>query len=81
MVPQGCVLKRVGDVDAGIQEALAIDRPVFIDIPVYQYENCYPMIPAGGSNHEMLLEDPSDLKKPKSTHKKAQAGTDTVLTA
>ncbi len=78
----GIRIDKVGDVDAGIQEALAIDRPVFIDIPVYQYENCYPMIPAGGSNHEMLLEDPSDLKKPKSTHKQAsQAGSDTVLTA
>ncbi len=78
----GVRIDKVGDVDAGIQEALAIDRPVFIDVPVYQYENCYPMIPAGGSNHEMLLEDPSDLKKPKSTHKQAsQAGSDTVLTA
>ncbi len=78
----GIRIEKVGDVDAGIQEALAIDRPVFVDVPVYQYENCYPMIPAGGCNHEMLLEDPIDLKKPKSTHKKAsQAGSDTVLTA
>ena len=78
----GIRIEKVGDVDAGIQEALAIDRPVFVDVPVYQYENCYPMIPAGGSNHEMLLEDPSDLKKPKSTHKTAaQADSDTVLTA
>jgi acetolactate synthase-1/2/3 large subunit len=78
----GVRIDKVGDVDAGIQEALSIDRPVFIDVQVYQYENCYPMIPAGGSNHEMLLEDPSDLKKPKSTHKKAvQEDSDTVLTA
>jgi len=40
------------------------------------------MIPAGGSNHEMLLADPPDLKKPKSTNKAAvQADSDTVLTA
>lgn len=78
----GIRIEKVGDVDAGIQEALAIDRPVFVDVPVYQYENCYPMIPAGGSNHEMLLEDPTDLKKPTSTHKTAaQADSDTVLTA
>lgn len=78
----GIRIEKVGDVDAGIQEAISIDRPVFIDVPVYQYENCYPMIPAGGSNHEMLLEDPSELKKPKSTHKTAaQSDTDTVLTA
>ncbi len=78
----GIRIDKVGDVDAGIQEALSIDRPVFVDVPVYQYENCYPMIPAGGSNHEMLLEDPTDLKKQKSTHKTvAQADSDTVLTA
>jgi acetolactate synthase-1/2/3 large subunit len=78
----GVRIEKVGDVDAGIQEALSIDRPVFIDVPVYQYENCYPMIPAGGSNHEMLLEDPSELHKPKSTHKTAaQSDSDTVLTA
>lgn len=78
----GIRIERVGDVDAGIQEALSIDGPVFIDVPVYQYENCYPMIPAGGSNHEMLLEDPAELPKPKSTHKTAvQSDSDTVLTA
>jgi acetolactate synthase-1/2/3 large subunit len=78
----GIRIEKVGDVDAGIQEALSIDRPVFVDVPVYQYENCYPMIPAGGSNHEMLLEDPPELKKPKSMHKTAaQAESDTVLTA
>ena len=78
----GIRIEAVKDVDAGIQEAMSIDRPVFIDVPVYQYENCYPMIPAGGCNHEMLLADPPDLKKPKSTHKKAaQADSDTVLTA
>ena len=78
----GIRIEKVGDVDAGIQEALSIDRPVFIDVPVYQYENCYPMIPAGGSNHEMLLEDPAELPKPQSTHKTAvQSDSDTVLTA
>jgi acetolactate synthase-1/2/3 large subunit len=78
----GIRIERVGDVDAGIQKALSIDGPVFIDVPVYQYENCYPMIPAGGSNHEMLLEDPPELKKPKSTHKTAvQSDSDTVVTA
>jgi len=78
----GIRIEKVGDVDAGIQKALSIDGPVFIDVPVYQYENCYPMIPAGGSNHEMLLEDPPELRKPKSTHKTAvQSDSDTVLTA
>ena len=59
-----------------------MDRPVFVDVPVDQYENCYPMIPAGGCNHEIILADPPELKK------KQAVGTpvvgedkDTVLTA
>ncbi len=78
----GVRIEKVGDVDAGIQEALSIDRPVVVDVPVYQYENCYPMIPAGGCNHEMLLEDPPNLTKPKSTHKgKGSTDPDPILTA
>ena len=78
----GIRIRKVGDVDAGIQEALAIDRPVFVDVPVYQYENCYPMIPAGGCNHEMLLADPPDLDKPEATNKPhIPKDPDSVLTA
>ena len=68
--------------DDGIREALSIQRPVLIDVPTYPYENCYPMIPAGGCNHEMLLEDPPELTKSKTTKKvSSQADSDTVLTA
>ena len=49
------------DVDAVIQEALHTDGPVLMDFEVSRSENCYPMIPAGGANHEMLLEDPPHL--------------------
>ncbi len=78
----GVRIEKISDMDAGIQEALSIDGPVVIDVPVYQYENCYPMIPAGGCNHEMLLADPPDLKKPQPTGKKtSQQGKDTILTA
>ena len=55
--------EKVSDLDDVIREALAVDRPVFVDVPVDSYENCYPMIPAGGSNHEMILADPPELKK------------------
>ena len=73
---------KVSELDDVIREAIAVNRPVFLDVPVHQYENCYPMIPAGGCNHEMILEDPPELKK-----KQSQAGLvtpedkDTVLTA
>jgi acetolactate synthase-1/2/3 large subunit len=42
---------------------VALDKPVILDVLVDQYENCYPMIPAGGANHEMILTDPPELKR------------------
>ncbi|MFB3145856.1 MAG: biosynthetic-type acetolactate synthase large subunit, partial [Nitrospirales bacterium] len=48
----GLRIKTPNEVDDGIREAISIDKPVFIDVPVCQFENCYPMIPAGGCNHE-----------------------------
>jgi len=37
--------------------------PVLMDIHTDPFENCYPMIPAGGAHHEMMLEDPPELKQ------------------
>ena len=79
----GLRIEKVGEVDDGIREALSIDRPVFVDVPVNQYENCYPMIPAGGCNHEMILADPPDLKKRQASGvtQTTGEGKDTILTA
>ncbi|NGZ61527.1 MAG: acetolactate synthase catalytic subunit, partial [Nitrospira sp. LK265] len=78
----GLRVKKVGDLDAILKEALATDKPVIVDVPTYPYENCYPMIPAGGCNHEMLLEDPPELKpKQSGATKVAPEDKDTVLTA
>ncbi len=49
------------DVDEVIQEALHTEGPVLMDFEVSRSENVYPMIPAGGANYEMLLEDPPHL--------------------
>ena len=79
---KGLRIKTAGDVDAGIREALAIDQPVFVDVPVNQFENCYPMIPAGGCNHEMILEDPPELQKRMASGTPgAEESKDTILTA
>jgi acetolactate synthase-1/2/3 large subunit len=70
------------EIDAVLKEAIAVNKPVIVDVPTYPYENCYPMIPAGGCNHEMILEDPPALK-----NKQSGAGqvipkdSDTILTA
>jgi len=29
-----------------------------MDFQVDPYENCYPMVPAGGAIHQMVYEDP-----------------------
>lgn len=76
----GLRVQKISEVDDGIREAMAIDKPVFIDVPVDQFENCYPMIPAGGCNHEMILEDPPELQKRQGATGKAESK-DTILTA
>ena len=78
----GLRIKTADEVDAGIREALAIDQPVFVDVPVNKFENCYPMIPAGGCNHEMILEDPPELQKRMASGTSgAEESKDTILTA
>ena len=59
----GLRANKVGDLDAVLKEAVSIEKPVIVDVPTYPFENCYPMIPAGGCNHEMILEDPPELKQ------------------
>ncbi|MBA5874846.1 MAG: biosynthetic-type acetolactate synthase large subunit [Nitrospira sp. CR1.2] len=59
----GLRANKVGDLDAVLKEAVGIEKPVIVDVPTYPFENCYPMIPAGGCNHEMILEDPPELKQ------------------
>ena len=68
--------------DGAIREAIEIDKPVILDVPTYPFENCYPMIPAGGCNHEMILSDSPELKKKQEAVGKAlPEDKDTVLTA
>jgi acetolactate synthase I/II/III large subunit len=61
---QGMKVDKPEEVDSVIRQALDAPGAVLIDFEVDPYENCYPMIPAGGSHNEMLLEDPPDMKKP-----------------
>jgi acetolactate synthase-1/2/3 large subunit len=78
----GLRANKPSEIDAVLKEAIAVNKPVIVDMPTYSYENVYPMIPAGGCNHEMILEDPPALK-----NKQSGAGqvvpkdSDTILTA
>jgi acetolactate synthase-1/2/3 large subunit len=59
----GLRAERPGEVASVIRQGLKHKGPVLMDFHVDPYENCYPMIPAGGAHHEMVLEDPPEVKK------------------
>ncbi len=72
------------EVEPVIREGLKHKGPVLMDFHVDPYENCYPMIPAGGAHHEMLLEDPPELRKAQksgATKKKSEEEGEGVLPA
>jgi acetolactate synthase-1/2/3 large subunit len=53
------------EVEAVLKQGLKHKGPVLMDIHTDPFENCYPMIPAGGAHHEMMLEDPPELRHTK----------------
>ena len=78
----GLRASKPSEIDDVIKEAIAVNKPVIVDVPTYPYENVYPMIPAGGCNHEMILEDPPALKNKQSgAGQAASKDSDTILTA
>jgi acetolactate synthase-1/2/3 large subunit len=48
------------ELDAKIEEMIAVKRPVLFDCVVDPHENCYPMIPSGAAHNEMILGDAVD---------------------
>jgi acetolactate synthase-1/2/3 large subunit len=54
-----------GEVEAVLKQGLNHSGPVLMNIEIDPFENCYPMIPAGGAQHEMMLEDPPELHNAK----------------
>ncbi len=78
----GIRASKVSELDDAIRQMIAIDKPCILDVPVFPFENCYPMIPAGGCNHEMLLKDSPELRmKVEAAGKTVPEDKDTVLTA
>jgi acetolactate synthase-1/2/3 large subunit len=53
----GLRAERPDELDAKIQEMIAIRRPVLFDVLVDPQENCYPMIPSGAAHDQMILSD------------------------
>jgi acetolactate synthase-1/2/3 large subunit len=54
----GLRASRPSEVESVLAEAFQSRHPIIMDFIVDPYENCYPMVPAGGAINEMLLEDP-----------------------
>jgi acetolactate synthase-1/2/3 large subunit len=56
---KGMVIEYGDDISAAVAEILAHDGPVLADFHVKRDENCYPMVPPGKSNSDMVgLVDP-----------------------
>jgi acetolactate synthase I/II/III large subunit len=59
----GLRVSKPSDLDDAINEMIAIDRAVIVDVNVDPYENCFPMIPSGAAHNEILLgpEDEAEV--------------------
>jgi acetolactate synthase-1/2/3 large subunit len=44
-----------GELEGALAECLTHEGPFFLDVAVAAQENCFPMIPAGRSHHEVML--------------------------
>ena len=62
----GLRASKVGEVDGAIEEMLAINGPVLLDLHIDQKENCFPMIPSGAAHNEMILGPDDDPVRPTS---------------
>lgn len=74
---RGLRAEKPAAVESVLRDGLKHKGPVLMDIQVDPFENCYPMIPAGGAHHEMVLEDPPELSKNNrggATKKKVEEG-------
>ena len=53
----GLRAEKPDELDAKIEEMIAVKRPVLFDVLVDPQENCYPMIPSGAPHDQMILSD------------------------
>jgi acetolactate synthase-1/2/3 large subunit len=68
----GIRASKPNEVVAALEKAFAVPGPVVVDVIVDRDELCFPMVPAGGANKDMILERPTKDAKAKAA--KAQTG-------
>ncbi|MBI4636082.1 MAG: hypothetical protein HY727_06990 [Candidatus Rokubacteria bacterium] len=60
------------EVVPALEKAFVTPGPVVVDVWVDKWEFVFPMVPAGGANTDMILEDPSAAAREKAV--KSQTG-------
>src|SRR6184192_2843329 len=71
----GCVgirASKPSEVVPALEKAFATPGPVVVDVVVDKWEYVFPMVPAGGANLDMILENPTVAAKDKAA--KSQTG-------
>src|SRR3989475_638202 len=71
----GCVGIRVtkpSEVVPALEKAFSTPGPVVVDVLVDKWEYVFPMVPAGGANTDMILENPTAVVREKAA--KSQTG-------
>jgi acetolactate synthase I/II/III large subunit len=68
----GIRASKPNEVVPALEKAFATPGPVVVDVMVDKDEYCFPMVPAGGANKDMLLEKPNKEAKAKAA--KSQTG-------
>ncbi|MEM1238775.1 MAG: biosynthetic-type acetolactate synthase large subunit [Cyanobacteria bacterium P01_H01_bin.26] len=77
---KGMVIKSPEQLESGIAEMLAHDGPVLLDVWVRRDENCYPMVPPGKNNSQMIgLAEPM-TKRPVEVVHCSNCGSDNKAT-
>jgi acetolactate synthase-1/2/3 large subunit len=52
---KGRTVSKPGDLAAALDEAIKEPGPFLLNVQVTNFENVYPMVPAGGAINEMVL--------------------------
>ncbi|MGD0579424.1 MAG: biosynthetic-type acetolactate synthase large subunit [Bryobacteraceae bacterium] len=58
---KGRIVRTPAELQSALREALAEPGPYLMDVRVSQYENVYPMVPAGAAINEMVLAPPQPV--------------------
>jgi acetolactate synthase-1/2/3 large subunit len=59
---KGRTIEAVRDLAGALEQAVAEPGPYLLNVKVAQFENVYPMVPAGGAINEMVLRSPEPVE-------------------